>query len=84
MLNIDRFVDGSELRQEAFTPTPAQTVFTLAGSPVTSASVAVLVNGIGYELTTDFTVSGNQVTWLDTPFTLDASDSVVIRYVVRE
>lgn len=84
MRNIDRYVEGKDYRYEAITPINLQTVFPLAETPVDAATVRFSVNGVSYEPTTNFTVSGATVTWLDTPFTIQATDFVEVEYVVRE
>ena len=84
MRNIDRYVEGSEFRVEQFAPTAAQTLFTLIGTPVEVDTVRFVVNGVKYELTTNYTVVANAVTWLNTPFVMQATDFVEIEYVVRE
>jgi hypothetical protein len=66
---------------EGFTPTVGQTTFTLA-EPPTAESVHFIVNGVEYVNTADFTVSGADVTWVSTLFTLDDNDEVIVRYYV--
>ena len=66
---------------EGFTPTTGQTVFTLGSTP-TPESVVFIVNGVSYVPTVDYTVSGVTVTWLDTDFTLETTDEVVITYYI--
>jgi len=84
MINIDRYVEGSDYRQEQFAPAALQTVFTLATVPVDVDTLQFIVNGVKYELTTNYTVVGVTVTWLNTPFTIQATDFIEIIYIVRE
>jgi hypothetical protein len=64
--------------EEVFTPTPAQTVFTLSGAPATPNDTSMFVNTAKYIYGVDYTVAVNQLTWLDVEFTLDTSDTVEI------
>lgn len=68
--------------EEFFTPTPLQTVFTLSGVPSTAGDTAMYVNTVKYRYGFDYTVAGNQLTWLDTEFTLDSDDRVEIVWFV--
>jgi len=63
-------------------PTAGQTIFTLPVTPVSQASVEFLINAVNYPRATTFTVSGDTVTWLDVPFSLDGQDAVEIKYWV--
>ena len=67
------------LYRDGYTPTVGQTVFTLTNTP-SDTSVEMFVNGVRYRHGIDYTVTGTTVTWLDTLFTLDGSDRVVITY----
>lgn len=59
-----------------------QTAFTLGHSvaPADVSKVVFLVNGIRYQYTTDFTVSGTDLTWNNNSCTLETSDSVMVEY----
>ena len=83
MINTDRYVADVDIRQETFSPSNNQTVFALLASPVNLASVGFYVNGIKYEATVHFTLAGVNVTWLDTAFVMQTTDTVEITYVVR-
>lgn len=65
---------------EKFVPALAQTVFTMSGSPTPTIQPILTVNGVEYEKGVNYTISGSTLTWLDTPFTLDASDDLRIYY----
>lgn len=67
--------------EDEFTPTLGQITFILSQAPTDLDSLAFLVNGVHYDDTVDFTVSGTTVTWLNTPFSLDTTDKVHARYV---
>lgn len=84
-INIDRFLEPSEVsgltrNRDVFTPAPAQTVFVLSSAPSDPSQTMLFVNNVKYLITTDFTVSGSTLTWLDTEFALDASDVVEVIY----
>ena len=87
-INVDKFLEAGEIgglatrTVETFTPSPAQTVFNLAMVPTVPNDTQFFVNNVKYLLTTDFTVVGSVVTWLDTEFALDSADSVEIIYFV--
>jgi hypothetical protein len=69
-------------REEVFTPSLGQTVFNLSATPNPANDTSVFVNTVKYIYGVNFTVSGTQVTWLDSPFTLDSLDVVEIIYYV--
>jgi hypothetical protein len=75
---------GFDRREETFTPTLGQTVFTLAATPATPNDTSVFVNTVKYIYGTSFSVAGNQVTWIPgaAGFALDALDVVEIIYFV--
>jgi len=69
--------------EETFVPTLGQTLFVLSNTPRTVTNVTFIVNNVEYEQGVSFTVSPadhKNVTWLDVPFTLDNTDTVVIKY----
>jgi hypothetical protein len=57
---------------EEFTPTTGQTVFALSQTP--SGAVECFINGVRARSGYDFSISGTSLTWLDTDFSLGASD----------
>ncbi len=65
---------------DGFTPTPAQTVFTLSQVPIPGGLALVTVNGIEYEQGTSWTLVGTTLTWLNAPFSLGVTDRLVVRY----
>ena len=67
--------------EDEFTVTSnGQTTFTLSQTPDTQGPFVLLVNSAAYAEGTDFTVVGTLVTWLDTDFTLQIGDHVVVVY----
>lgn len=87
-INIDRYLDAGEVpglttqTRETFTPTAAQTAFILGAAPSLPNDTMLFVNNAKYLLTTDFSVFGSTLTWLDTAFTLDTNDVVEVIYYV--
>jgi hypothetical protein len=74
----------SEFQQDPFTPTLGQTVFSLSQAFLGTPGISlVLVNNLAYVEGTNYTISGTTLTWLDTPFTLDGSDSLVAVYQIQ-
>lgn len=55
-----------------------QTVFTMPYTPKSTQSVILQVNGIGYSLTNDYTISGTTLTWLNSEFVLQTTDSLEV------
>lgn len=71
---------GNAWNEDEFIATLGQITFILSQAPIDSVSLTVGVNGLKYDDTSDFTVSGTTVTWLNTLFSMDAGDQVIIRY----
>ena len=69
-----------DLVEDAFTPTPGQTIFTLSASYLSGGFVTATVNGIEYERPDDFLISGTTFIWQNTEFSLDSSDELVVIY----
>ena len=80
-INIGRFAQR-ERREDTYTPSNGQTIFTLTATPTDITDVDVYVNNVKYEQLTNYTVLSNAVTWLDTPFTMQTTDAVEIIYFV--
>jgi len=66
--------------EEAFVPTTGQVNFTLAATPSVVDDTEAYVNNLRYTYGVDFTVVGTTFTWLNTEFTLDGSDELVVVY----
>lgn len=67
--------------EDEFVATLAQVTFILSQAPRDLDSLQVLVNGILYDDIVDYTLSGTTLTWLNTPFAMDAGEQVLIRYL---
>ena len=67
-------------REDEFSPTAGQVTFILSNAPTDVNSIVFLANGVAADDTSDYTVSGTTVTWLDNWFVFDTSDKVLIRY----
>lgn len=67
--------------EDEFIAIALQTVFTLSGTPADPETFELTVNGVQYDDVDDYTLVGNVITWLDTPFTLSAGDEVICRYI---
>jgi hypothetical protein len=66
---------------DAYTPTLGQTVFTLSQTRDSNFLFILTLNGQVREETTDFTVSGTTLTWLDpSGLTLLTTDRLIARY----
>lgn len=63
-----------------FTPTAGQITFLLGSIPADVVSLEFYVNGVLYDDTTDYTVSGSTVTWTNVAFILKTEDKVIIRF----
>ncbi len=72
---------AQRFREQKFTPTDGQKIFTLS-KPIVPANglVMLFVNGLAYERGVDFTAAGTTVTWLDNPFSLATVDCVLVVY----
>lgn len=68
--DVDQFVSGG-----------GQTAFALSFVPNSPGDVMMYVNGIAYRNTTDFSVAGSTLTWLDNVFVLEAGDGVLVDYM---
>lgn len=66
--------------RDEFTATTGQTVFTLTHAPSNPDATKMYVNAGKYDIVDDYTISGNVLTWLNTPFGLDAGDDIEIYY----
>lgn len=72
---------GTNFAEDELTPGfNGQTVLALS-SPMVALGMSVLaVNGVVYAEGTDYTIVGAVLTWLDTPFTLETTDSLIVKY----
>jgi hypothetical protein len=72
--------NGSSIQESIPVLVNGQTSFTLAATPDNGTSVMMFVNGLKQTYLTNFFVSGNLVTWLNT-FTLATTDLVEFWYM---
>ena len=72
---------GKSWKRDEFTATNGQVTFILSSAPADNSSVTLYVNGVMYDDVDDYTVSGTTITWLNTPFSMDAGDEILVRYV---
>ena len=66
--------------EDEFAPGLGQVSFILTSAPADPDSFSLHVNGVVYDDTADYTVSGTTLTWLNTLFSLDGSDKLLARY----
>jgi len=66
--------------EDEFTPTPAQVTFFLSQAPLDINSLSVKINGVTADDTTDYTISGTTLTWLNNLFVLDSGDKLLAKY----
>ena len=66
--------------EDEFTPALGQITFFLSAAVSDPDSFSLHVNGVVYDDTADYTVSGVTLTWLNTLFSLDGSDKLLARY----
>jgi hypothetical protein len=70
---------GDPFTEQQFVALVGQTSFVLSAPPTDPDAVLLVVNGIVYSETLDWTRIGATITWLDN-FTLAAGDNVVVKY----
>jgi hypothetical protein len=61
-------------------PTLGQITFILSQAPTEPDSLSLHANGIEAVETADYTLSGVTLTWLNTEFSFETDDGVVIQY----
>lgn len=71
---------AAAFQTDDFTPTNGQTVFALSETPSAPENLRLTVNGALYLQTTDYTVIGTVLTWLNTSFALTTVDWVEAFY----
>lgn len=57
-----------------------QTFFTLSKSYKSGGLAALTLNGVGYALDTNYTLSDKTLIWLNTPFVLAVGDKITVAY----
>lgn len=78
---VDATAGGAPWREDEFTATGGQITFIISWPATDANSIELYVNGVLYDDTADYTVSGTTVTWLNTPFSMDVGDKVLVRYI---
>jgi hypothetical protein len=63
-VRVDATGTGSEMHQEVFNPSTAQTIFTLAYTPYNEQSTEMFIDGVSQAVGIDYTLSGNVVTYI--------------------
>ena len=71
---------GAAWLEEAITPTLGQITFILSQAPTEPASLSLHANGIEAKETDDYTLSGTTLTWLNSEFSFETNDDIVIKY----
>jgi len=61
--------------------TDDQTVFVLPEAPSDVTKLSLYVNGVRYSPTTDFTIGGTVLTWVNSTFSLKTSDCIELSYI---
>lgn len=67
--------------EDEFTPTAGQVTFILSAPPKDQASIQFFVNGVLTDDVVDYTVSGQTITWLNTHYSMEITDKVIVRYL---
>jgi hypothetical protein len=71
---------GAAWLEDTYVPTLGQVTFILSQAPTEPVSVSLHANGIEAVETVDYTLSGTTLTWLNTEFSFETDDGVVIQY----
>jgi hypothetical protein len=73
---------AAEFVEESFNPGVGQTIFVLSNSHAAGNKLSLAcINAVcGYEQGTSYTISGTTFTWLNNPFSLDATDRLVVKH----
>lgn len=74
-----KFIDPTIFRKNSATGDGATTAFVLADTPIGSGALWVFVNGIEQQLTTDYSLAGDTVTFVTAPATAQSIDFSYIR-----
>lgn len=74
-------IAGADWNEDEFSPSDDQISFSLSEAPTDGDSVFFIINGVIYDDTDDYTVSGQTVTWTDALFNMQTTDKVIIKYV---
>lgn len=66
---------------DTFAPTSGQVTFILSQGPTDTGSFQLFVNGVEQSEGVDYTVSGTNLTWLNSCFVLEPGDTVRAYYI---
>lgn len=74
---------SSTFFEESFTPTIGQTVFALSNPYVGATGLSVVIINDATYPASRYTIVGSTFTWLNTPFSLDGTDLLTVKYQVN-
>lgn len=80
MLNNGKWLDSSSFITATASGNSSTTVFTLPSTPIGADALWVFVNGLEYEKTTDYSLSGANVTFVSAPVT---GQKINFKYIKR-
>lgn len=69
--------------EDVIVPINWQTVFTMSQTTLDEESVLLFINNVSYTKWNDWTILWNDITWINTSFTISDTDNIEIRYVVQ-
>lgn len=74
-------VSAAPIKEDEFVVVSnGDTLFSLSETYAASGVSILTVNGVRYAQGTDYNLAGTTLTWLDTPFTLQIGDCIVVAY----
>ena len=76
---LGKFIDPTIFRKNSSSGDGSTVAFNLADTPIGSGALWVHVNGIEQKLTTDYSLSGNTVTFVTAPANAQSIDFSYIR-----
>lgn len=79
-MRIPEFAPSAPWVEDEFAPSGGQVTFILSRPPTDLEALAFYVNGVKVEDEADYSVSGTNVTWLNTEYAMEATDRVAIKY----
>ena len=66
--------------EDTFVPTAGQVTFILSAAPTAPVALSLHANGVEAVEVADYTVGGQTIAWLNTAYSFETSDRVVIQY----
>ena len=79
---INGTMASARQKQESFTATAGQTVYTISFTPMDRTSVQMFINGSKQRYGTDYVVVGTTATYIGTDYTIQAGDDVEFWYII--